>query len=200
MPKNATPIREAVVVIKADTSIDELKDATTRMKERFGVTAFQIYTHKDEGHENNEGNWIPNLHAHIVFSWYDFKNHSTVKLNKYDCMEMQDIFAECLGMARGKSSDKKHLNAIQQKIEAEQKRLAELQENIRNWEKIRDDYQLAAEYAQMDADEELASLKLRQQKAEEAYRNAEQKADILEEQERQKQPKKAVSRRKGPSL
>lgn len=126
---NATPVREAVVVIQDGTTIAQLRSACEECHRRYGIQAMQIYTHLDEGYAHAQ-EWTPNRHAHIVFNWYDFEKHATYKLNKYDMMEMQSIFARHLQMERGVSSDRKHLNAIQQKNAAEEKRLAELEAKV----------------------------------------------------------------------
>ena len=126
MHAKATPIREAVVVIQEGTTMQQLRSACNECYRRFGIQAMQIYTHLDEGYSHAK-EWKPNRHAHIVFNWYDFGKHITCKLNKYDTMELQSIFALYLQMERGVSSDRKHLNAIQQKNAAEEKRLAEME-------------------------------------------------------------------------
>ena len=125
----ATPIREAVVVIQEGTSLEQLRSACEECRRRYGIQAMQIYTHLDEGYAHAK-EWTPNRHAHIVFNWYDFDKHATCKLNKYDTMELQTIFARHLKMERGVSSDRKHLNAIQQKNKAESVRLQHLQEQV----------------------------------------------------------------------
>lgn len=126
-PKNAIPVKEAVVVIKEDTTMEQLKHACQRCQERWGIRGFQIDIHRDEGHTASDGSRKLNLHAHILFKWFLNKTGTTIKLNRWDMAEMQDIFAEELEMERGKSSSKKHLDAIQQKVQAELNRLAELE-------------------------------------------------------------------------
>lgn len=130
MHAKATPIREAVVVIQKDTTMQQLLNACAKCREKFGIEVMQIYTHKDEGHTAEDGSWKPNLHAHIVFNWYSSDTHTTHKLSRQDMSEMQTLFAECLSMERGVSSDRKHLNAIQQKNEAEAAKLQRLQEQV----------------------------------------------------------------------
>ena len=130
MHAKATPIREAVVVIQQDTTMQQLLAACAKCREMFGIEAMQIYTHKDEGHTAEDGTWKPNLHAHIIFNWYDFNTHTTHKLSRQDMSEMQTLFAEFLNMERGVSSDRKHLNAIQQKNQAEAAKLQHLQEQV----------------------------------------------------------------------
>lgn len=104
-----------------------------KLEERFGVHAFQIYTHKDEGAnvwDGKEEAWKPNYHAHMIFDWTDGHTGKTVKLNRHDMAEMQTITAECLNMERGVSSDKKHLSAMQYKNKMETEKAEQLQKDI----------------------------------------------------------------------
>lgn len=129
LQKKATPIREGVIVISEETTIQQLQDLAEKLEERFGVHAFQIYTHKDEGAnvwDGKEEAWKPNYHAHMIFDWTDGHTGKTVKLNRHDMAEMQTITAECLNMERGVSSDKKHLSAMQYKNKMENKKEANI--------------------------------------------------------------------------
>lgn len=112
LQKKATPIREAVVVIENDTTMYDLKELATRLKEHFGIECFQIAIHKDEGYQGS-GSWKPNLHAHMVFDWTDQETGKSIKLNRQQMAEIQTICASVLGMERGTSSDRKNLSAIQ---------------------------------------------------------------------------------------
>jgi hypothetical protein len=126
----ATPIREAVVVVKENTTMNDLKRLADEFRNRWGIDTFQIHLHKDEGHWRN-GEWKPNYHAHFVTDFIDHKSGKSIKLNRLDMSEMQTITAAVLGMERGSSSDKKHLNAIQFKIKAEQERLNSIENEIK---------------------------------------------------------------------
>lgn len=130
MQKKATPIREGVVVIQKDTTMQQLQDFAKKAEARFGIKAFQIYTHKDEGHVGSK-EWTPNYHAHIVFDWTTAEGKSC-KLNRQDMAELQTILSTSLGMERGKSSDKKHLDAIQFKNEREKEKNKALKEEAAN--------------------------------------------------------------------
>lgn len=137
MQKKATPIREGVVVIEDGTTLRQLQDFAERIEERFGIHTFQIYTHKDEGASVWNGNaeaWKPNYHAHMIFDWTDGETGRTRKLNKQDMAEMQTMLAECLGMERGISSDRKHLSAIQYKNMAEAEKAAQIEKECRQIE------------------------------------------------------------------
>ena len=126
MQAKATPIREAVVVIKPKTTMDDLKKLSEAYRQRFGIDTFQIAIHKDEGHP--KGEWKPNLHAHLVFDWTNQETGKSLKLNRQDMVEMQTITAEILQMDRGVSSDKQHLSAMQYKAFAEQAKLRQLED------------------------------------------------------------------------
>ncbi|MDC8107123.1 hypothetical protein MTQ00_21780 [Chryseobacterium sp. B21-037] len=72
LQKNAMPIREAVVVIKEDTTMQDLHYLSKRLEEQLRIRIFQIAVHKDEGHFDKETKeWKPNCHAHLVADWQD---------------------------------------------------------------------------------------------------------------------------------
>ena len=48
MQTKAAPIREGVIVIKQETTMQELQQFAAVCKERFGIEAFQIHIHKDD--------------------------------------------------------------------------------------------------------------------------------------------------------
>lgn len=128
MQAKATPIREAVVVISQETTMDDLKNLSKRLNDRFGIDVFQIAIHKDEGYKKSKDGIKLNLHAHLVADWTDHETGKSLKLNRQDMAEMQTICAEVLAMERGKSSDKKHLTAMQFK-EQKAKEEAEVAKN-----------------------------------------------------------------------
>lgn len=117
------PLHEATVVIRADTTIEDIKKLADAMHKRWGFHFVQLAVHKDEGHWK-EGIWKPNLHAHMVFDKIDHETGKTIKTTGKDTTEMQDMCAQILGMERGKSSNKKHLNALDFKIKAQEERAA----------------------------------------------------------------------------
>ena len=133
MQSKATPIREAVVVIKSETTMEDLKKLSDAYRQRFGIDTFQIAIHKDEGYP--KGEWKSNLHAHLVFDWTNQETGKSLKLNRQDMVEMQTITAEVLQMDRGVSSDKQHLTAQQYKSFAEEAKLKQLEEEKARKEK-----------------------------------------------------------------
>lgn len=129
--RGSTPIKEGVVVIKEDTTLEQLRHFCEVCRQRWGITPLQIFIHRDEGHYAIPGDtatWKPNLHAHIVWDWMNHDTGKSCKLNVKDMSEMQTVLAECLEMERGTSkklTGKEHLERTdfiiaKQKQEAEQ--------------------------------------------------------------------------------
>ena len=136
-----SPIREGVLLIKPDTTLEEVRKFGEMCRQRWGITPLQIFLHKDEGHwlngqpdpEDRESfkvgeRWFkPNYHAHIVFDWMNHDTGKSRKLNDDDMMQMQTLASDILLMERGKSkavTGKEHLERNDFIIE---KQKAELQ-------------------------------------------------------------------------
>lgn len=130
LQSKATPIREAVVVLKQDTTMEDLHRLRVAYKERFGIDIFQMDIHKDEGHFNKKGKWIGNYHGHLTGDFIDHRTGKSLKLTRQQMSELQTVTAEVLGMERGVSSDRKHLSALQFKIESLQKQIEQLRNEI----------------------------------------------------------------------
>ena len=122
MQAKAKPIKEGVVVIRKDTTMEQLQDFAQKCKDQLGISAFQIHIHRDEGWMRSK-NPKMNYHAHIVFDCTNEKGKN-VRLGRQDLCKMQTILAESLGMERGVPSGVKHLNAIQYKVQAIEKDIA----------------------------------------------------------------------------
>jgi hypothetical protein len=129
--RGSTPLKEGVVVIKEDTTMEQLRHFCEVCKERWGITPLQVFIHRDEGHYSNPEDittWKPNLHAHIVWDWMNHETGKSYKLDEKAMGEMQTLLAECLEMERGISKEltgKTHLERTdfiiaKQKQEAEQ--------------------------------------------------------------------------------
>ena len=134
-----TPLHEGVVVCKADTTMEQLKHFAYLCRQRFGITAIQIYFHRDEGHyldPNDTSTWKPNYHAHIIWDWMNHETGKSCKLDNEDISLIQDMAAEALEMERGVSkleTGKQHLERNDY-IVAKQKR--ELEESKKQAEKL----------------------------------------------------------------
>ena len=129
--RGSTPLKEGVVVIKNDTTMDQLRRFCEECKKKWGITALQVFIHRDEGHyavPNDTASWKPNLHAHIVWDWMNHDTGKSCKLDDKAMSDMQTLLAECLEMERGTSKEvtgKEHLEradyiVAKQKQEAEQ--------------------------------------------------------------------------------
>ena len=132
--QGCSPIRESVVNIKPDTTMDDLLRYAERVQERWGIKAVQIHMHKDEGHYENvqdPASWKPNLHAHIIWDWMNHSTGKSYKLNADDMSEMQDMVAETLAMERGRKKSETGVDHLErndfilQKQREEQERLQE---------------------------------------------------------------------------
>lgn len=137
LQKNAMPIREAVVVIKENTTMQDLHNLSKKLEEELKIRIFQIAIHKDEGHyDKDTKEWKPNYHAHLVADWQDLQTGKTLKHQSFHYSKMQDITAECLGMERGISKNgTQRLEAVEfkiKKIEEEIKILEERKNNLQS--------------------------------------------------------------------
>lgn len=129
LQKNAMPVREAVVVIKENTTMLELQNLAKRLEEELNIRVFQIAIHKDEGHTDKDTKeWKPNFHAHLVADWQDLKTGKTLKHQSFHYSKMQDLTAECLNMERGISGSRGRLEAIEFKIQQKEEDLKVLEE------------------------------------------------------------------------
>ncbi len=137
LQKNAMPIREAVVVIKENTTMQDLHNLSKKLEEELKIRIFQIAIHKDEGHyDKDTKEWKTNYHAHLVADWQDLQTGKTLKHQSFHYSKMQDITAECLGMERGISKNgTQRLEAVEfkiKKIEEEIKILEERKNNLQS--------------------------------------------------------------------
>ena len=152
MPRSAVPVKEAVVVIKEDTTIEQVKAWADWCNQSYGIRPVGIYLHLDEGHwaeldeeqgqceemyerhdgkewkrMNPRGNyeyWKPNYHAHVLFDWFDHEKARCINLDRKVMREMEDELAKTLGMERGTPSNRKYLDANTYKMVMESRRTA----------------------------------------------------------------------------
>ena len=129
LQKNAMPVREAVVVIKENTTMQDLHNLSKRLEEELNIRIFQIAIHKDEGHfDKDTKEWKPNYHAHLVADWQDLETGKTLKHQSFHYSKMQDLAAECLEMERGISGSLARLEAVEFKIKKKEEDLKILEE------------------------------------------------------------------------
>ena len=129
LQKNAMPVREAVVVIKENTTMQDLHNLSKKLEEELNIRIFQIAIHKDEGHyDKDTKEWKPNYHAHLVADWQDLQTGKTLKHQSFHYSKMQDLAAECLEMERGVSGSLARLEAVEFKIKKKEEDLKILEE------------------------------------------------------------------------
>ena len=125
MQEKSRALYEAVVVIREDTTMDDIKKLADAMSQRWGFHFVQLATHKDEGSWQKDGTWKANYHAHMVFDKIDHETGKTIKTTAKDTAEMQDMCARILGMERGRRGSKaQHLDALEYKVKVQEKRAA----------------------------------------------------------------------------
>ena len=159
--QGCSPIREGVVNIKADTTMEDLLRYVERVHERWGIRAIQIHVHKDEGHyevmEQREqcqaslniaelrqnsaepdtedpASWEPNFHAHIIWDWMDHDTDKSFKLNAEDMSAIQDLVAETLDMQRGQRKSETGIDHLQRNdfiIQKQESKKKQLQEEAK---------------------------------------------------------------------
>ena len=131
LQKNAQPVKEAVVNIKPETTIEDLKHLGESLKDRFGMECFQIHIHRDEGHVSDSGEIVINQHAHMLFDWQNKTKGTTLKLNRLHLSQIQTLVSESLQMERGElrvNSNRERLEPIEYKREQAQLQFERLQE------------------------------------------------------------------------
>ena len=99
-----SPIREAAIPIKADSTIDDFKPVIDWLKAK-GWNVIRLDLHKDEGYKDEvTGERKMNYHAHLVVDCLDHQTGRTVKLSAEDMSlkkGIQRIIADALGMECG---------------------------------------------------------------------------------------------------
>ncbi len=109
MPKNATPIKEAVIVLSPEVTMLQLEQLADRWKDKYGISVKSISIHQDEGHiDRKTGEWLPNRHAHLVADFTDEKGEQIQNRLNYEdraaiSAGMQTDAAEVLHMERGQA-------------------------------------------------------------------------------------------------
>lgn len=95
----------AVCNIKPETTMQDLEKLAEHFEKKYGFQCYQIAIHRDEGHENENGEIVPNLHAHLEFITLDREtgkqNFKMRDFTKQVMREIQSETAEILQMQRG---------------------------------------------------------------------------------------------------
>jgi len=114
---------EAVINLNKEHTLQDVKQLVKALEKETGFTSVQIAIHRDEGHINERGVAIHNLHAHVTFFTLDrttgqqlYRKSMTPKqkkqqphlqpMNRERLSKLQDITAKVLKMERGKRGSK----------------------------------------------------------------------------------------------
>lgn len=179
------PVREGVINIKPDTQLGEFQPIVDWFADR-GINVIRLDLHHDEGYNGPNGERKLNHHAHIVLDWVDRSTGSTIKLDKADMAEMQDIVAQSLKMERGVSkaiTGRQHISSaiyrevaamqytaeLNDKIKAQTAKLADLRAVFAQAVQSAEKTEKARENAQKDFEEYVMQLEQRSNELAQLY-------------------------------
>lgn len=130
-----------VVNLKESNTMQDLEKLSKHFADKYGFQCYQIAFHKDEGYINDDGEFIPNLHAHLEFITLDKEtgknNYRREKISPRVLRDMQSEVAEILQMERGVDKRLSGAKRIEPRAyaamkEAEKAQNRELNEKIGN--------------------------------------------------------------------
>lgn len=186
MPENTEPVKEGVVVINQNVTMEQLRAFGEWTRQEYGITPMAIYIHLGEGHwaplDEEEGQtedmyrrddghewkrvnelgeteyWKPNLHAHMVYDWFNHDSKRCFNLGPSVMRRLEDELPKFLNMERGLPSDRKWLDSVAFKSKAERERAAKEKQrifsDIDKWKQEAEDARIEAE----DCRREVAKL------------------------------------------
>lgn len=115
----------AVVNIKPETTMNDLKKLAQHFSDKYGFQYYQIAIHRDEGHINDNGEKEINHHAHLEFITLDKNTGKQLfKLRDFNPQKMREIqteVAEILQMERGQDKRISGAKRIEPRVYAEMK-------------------------------------------------------------------------------
>lgn len=138
--RRAAFIRESCVVIKQETTLEDVRRFADSVCSEFGVKCLGIWLHKDEGYHRSkyiegDNKWKPNLHAHVLFDWYLPQKGRVARSTSNWYSMMQDMAAAALNMERGEKSERKHIASKEYAEQQAQNRLSTLYNKIAQMER-----------------------------------------------------------------
>ncbi len=112
---------------------------------------------------------VVNYHAHVLYDCQDLQTGKAVRLGRDYFRKRQDVLAECTGMERGNPASetgRRHRSAMQQRIVAQEERLAELERLVKEREeahqaepkKLAEEKEKAVKKAKEEAQREATSI------------------------------------------
>ena len=93
LQSTAEPIQEVVLVVDENTTMEQVKEFGRLCQEHLGMTPFQYFIHRDEGHYEdllNKTGWITNYHAHIVFDTTCYEHKMVKRAKKTNGKNIKD--------------------------------------------------------------------------------------------------------------
>lgn len=203
-PKFVNSRWEGIINFNKNHTLEDMKKVARHIEKKFNITCTGIFMHRDEGHLNERGVPIYNLHAHLNFITHKNgkQNWRKAFIKPQQLRELQTEVAQILGMERGKSG-KKRLNHRQFKATKQEeakhlatqaalkKEISKLREELQANGAVREDYaqleQLAKELKERVREKDLTieELKTRlksQEIATEAIQEDLTRAEVIIEQ------------------
>ena len=97
---------EFIYEINENTTMEQCKELSEKIAELTGFTPLQISIHRDEGHNNKNGDFITHYHAHATFFTLERETglqlaRMEASLTKENLSKIQDLTAQTLQMERG---------------------------------------------------------------------------------------------------
>lgn len=131
-----SPIREAVIPIKEDTTVKDFKPVFDWLRQN-GLEPIRLDLHKDEGYKNNETGEVKiNYHAHLVVCWVDLQTGKTANLKKDKMSEFnQTVLPDALSMEVGTPkaiTGIKHRSSMEQRIHEQEERIEQLEAKLKD--------------------------------------------------------------------
>lgn len=135
--KSFTPFRESCLVLRKGITNQQLLDFKESAEKLLGWKCVGIWLHQDEGHYHSkfiegDDSFAINYHAHILWDCQDHSTGKAVRCDRKKLSAMQDLLAKATGMERGnyaKDTGKKRRSAMEQRIAAQERRIASLNVN-----------------------------------------------------------------------
>ena len=131
-----SPIREAVIPVKADTTLEDFNKIKSWFANN-GIHTVRIDIHHDEGYKAKDGTMKMNHHAHIVLDYLDHKTGKTNKLTLPQMSELQTVVADSLGMERGTPKAETGARHLSPAEEREKKALEHAEQAAKEAEKAK---------------------------------------------------------------
>lgn len=127
--------RESCLTLREGITDEQLLKFKAEAERLTGWKCIGIYLHQDEGHVHSkyiEGDeaFAINYHAHVLWDCQDHLTGKSIKCKRAHLSQMQDLLSAATGMERGNKASEtglRHRSALQQRIDAQEERIAELE-------------------------------------------------------------------------